>query len=206
MQHDPTPHADARSLRAAVLVAGIVGLALVAVMISRTSDAAFTSSTSNTGNSFTGGTVTLTDNDAEAVMFDLPAMNPGQSYTSCIDVEYSGTVTTPSAVKVYSGATPGGSTTLGDHIELTIERGTSNSVAFGSCGTSYTLEATPVSGVTLNTFTSSQTDYTTGLGTWTPTAPDTKTYRITVTLLSTVPDTEEGASVTGVNFTWEIQS
>lgn len=197
---------DRRDRIGVIVIAGIVGLALVAVMITRTSQAVFTASVDNTGNYFNGGTVTLGDNDAGAAMFQVDAMDPGQSYTSCINVEYTGSITSPSAVKVYSGPAPLESGNLGDHIQLTVERGTSTSTTFGDCGT-FTVEATPLSAVTLSAFYTNHTDYTTGVGTWTPTGtPETRTYRVTATLLESVPDTEEGATISDVTFVWEIQS
>lgn len=203
--HD-TPTNDRRDRLAAILVAGVVGLALVAVMITRTSQAVFTASVDNSGNSFEGGTVTLGDNDAGAALFEIPAMDPGETYTNCINVEYTGSITSPSAVKVYSGAAPDESGSLGDHIEITVERGTSDSTTFGDCGT-FALEATPLPATPLSTFYTTNTDYGSGVGTWTPTTtPETRTYRVTAELLSTVPDTEEGATVSGVTFVWEIQS
>lgn len=189
-----------------IVVAGIVGFALVAVMITRTSEAVFTASVDNSGNYFNGGTVTLGDNDAEAAMFQVDAMDPGQSYTSCIDVEYTGSITSPSAVKVYSGPAPSESGSLGDHIHLTVERGTSDSTGFGDC-TNFAAEATPLSAVVLSDFYGTYLGYASGVGTWTPaTTPETRTYRITAELLESVPDTQEGATISGVTFVWEIQS
>lgn len=203
----PTAHSDDRRDRlGTIMIAGVVGLALVAVMITRTSQAVFTASVDNSGNYFNGGTVTLGDNDAEAAMFQLDAMDPGETYTSCINVEYTGSITSPGAVKVYSGAAPVESGSLGDHILVTVERGTSDAVTFDNCGT-FVLEETPLAGVPLSTFYGSNLDYATGVGTWAPTGtPETRTYRISAELLSTVPDTEEGATISGVTFIWEIQS
>lgn len=206
MQPPTTPSNDRRDRLGMIMIAGVVGLALVAVMITRTSHAVFTASVDNTANFFHGGTVTLSDNDAEAAMFELDAMDPGEKHTSCINVEYTGSITSPSAVKVYSGAAPTESGNLGDHIALTIERGTSDAVTFDNCGT-FTLEATPLSAVPLSTFYGTNLDYASGVGTWAPTTtPETRTYRITAELLDTVPDSEEGATIDGVTFIWEIQS
>lgn len=207
----PITHDDGRRDRlGTIVIAGVVGLALVAVMVTRTSAAVFTASVDNTGNYFHGGTVTLGDNDANAAMFEIAAMDPGETYTSCINVEYSGTITSPSAVKVYSGQAPlqlnPTTSVLGDYLNITIERGTSDSITFGDCGT-FVLEETALAATPLSTFYANHTNYTTGVGTWTPAGtPETRTYRITAELLETVPDTEEGATIDGVTFVWEIQS
>ena len=192
--------------RLMVLVAGIVGLALVAVMITRTSEAAFSDTTANAGNYFHGGTVFLGDNGAGSAMFTIDAMDPGEVHTSCIEVTYSGSITSPSPVKVYIATPPAESADLGDHIELTIERGTSDATAFGDCGT-FALEATPQPATPLSTFYGARTDYATGVGTWTPSATgESRFYRVTAELLESVPDSQEGATLDDVVFTWEIQS
>lgn len=207
MQAPGTHDHDRRDRLGAILVAGIVGLALVAVMITRTSQAVFTAAVDNSGNYFHGGTVTLGDDDAGAALFQIDAMDPGESYTNCINVEYTGSITSPSAVKVYAGPDPlVQSGNLADHIELTVERGTSDSTGFGDC-TNFAVEATPLAAVTLTDFHANHTEYGNGVGTWTPTGtPETRTYRITAELLESVPDSEEGATVDDVTFVWEIQS
>lgn len=204
--HD-TPTNDRRDRLGAILVAGVVGLALVAVMITRTSQAVFTASVDNSGNSFESGTVTLGDNDSDAALFTLPAMDPGEPYTSCIRVEYTGSITAPSSVNLYASGVRTGSTTLGNHIVLTVETGTSDPLTpFGDCST-FASGATPLPAKSLNAFYTDHTDYTTGVDTWTPTGtPETLTYRFTAELLDSVPDSEEGATVGAVTFVWEIES
>lgn len=180
-----------------------VSLVVVSVLVVTSSVAAFTSSTSNAGNSFTAGTVDLIDDDLGAVMFTVADMGPGDSVTDCITVTYQGTVADPSGVKVYSG----GYTDSGDFdtfLNLTIEEGTGGT--FGDC-TGFALENTIESAGTVSDFDTARTNYATGAGVWDPAStPESKTYRITVELDGAAPDAEQGESVTAMTFTWEVQS
>ncbi len=50
-------------------------------------------------------------------------------------------------------------------------------------------------------------NYATGAGVWDPAGtPESKTYRFTFVLDAATRDTEEGASVTALGFTWEVSS
>ncbi len=181
----------------------IVSLLAVSALVVNSSIAAFSSSTSNSGNSFSTGTVDLVDNDVGAVMFSASNLVPGQSVTNCIVVTYQGTVADPAAVKFYSGGyTDSG--TVGSYLTLTVEEGTGGT--FGNC-TGFTNQATIASGLTFAAFDTANVDYATGLGTWNPSStPVSKTYRITVQLAPTAPDTQQGKSVTAMTFAWEVQS
>jgi len=98
---------------------------------------AFSSTTANTGNSFTAGTVTIADNDAAAAMFSMTGMTPSSTETACIKVSYTGTLT--SNVRLY-GTTTG--TGLDPYINLTVTRGTySSDPGFDSC-TNFTADST----------------------------------------------------------------
>ena len=185
------------------LVALPVSLVVVSVLVVSSSVAAFTSSTSNTGNSFTAGTVALVDDDLAAVMFTVTDMDPGTTTTDCITVTYQGSVADPAAVKIYSG----GYTDSGDYdtyLNLTIEEGSGGS--FGDC-TGFSSENTIESAGTLSDFDTAHTNYATGAGVWDPAStPESKTYRVTVALDAAAPDAEQGESVTAMTFTWEVQS
>ena len=189
--------------RRAPVLAMAVALLLVAMMVTRTSQAAFTATTDNSGNSFTAGTVVLTDDDLEAAMFTVPAMSPGDTATGCIQVTYSGTITDPQAVKLYGGGYTDAGGSLSDHLELTVLEGAADS----TCAT-WTTGTTIVNGSTLAAFNDTDsTDYASGDGAWTPTStPETRAYQFTVKLADATPNTEQGASTSGVAFVWEIQS
>lgn len=187
----------------ALVVAFVASMVVVSMVVVTSSIAAFSDTTQSTGNTFSTGTVDLVDDDLAAAIFTVSGMVPGDSVTDCITVTYQGTVADPSGVRVYSGGyTDSG--TLASHLNLTIEEGTGGS--FGDC-TGFTTENTIESGTTLAGFDSTHTDYATGAGVWDPAStPVSKTYRITVVLDAATPDAQQGASVTAMTFTWEVQS
>ncbi len=178
-------------------------LLTVSAVVVSSSTAAFTASTSNAGNSLSTGTVDLVDNDLGAVMFTASDLVPGQSVTDCIVVTYQGTVADPAGVKVYSGGyTDSG--TVATYLNLTIEEESGGT--FGNC-TGFVTGATIESGSTLAGFDSASSDYSTGVGAWDPSGtPESTTYRITVQLDPSAPDTQQGESVSAMTFAWEVQS
>ena len=200
-----------RRQTSALVLAALLGLALVAAMITRTSQAAFTATTDNTGNYFNAGTVSLSDNDGEAALFAVDGMEPGQTVTDCLVVSYDGTITTPSAVKVYGGGYTDAPNTgeplsngLSTHLLVTIEDGALGTP--GDCST-FTAANALLTTTSLADFNSANNGYGTGLGTWTPTTTgETRAFRVTVTLDANTPGTEQGAGTNGVAFVWEVQS
>jgi len=187
-----------RKATLARIAAVVVSVAMVSMLIINESRAAFTATTENTGNGFAAATITLTDNDGgSTAMFNVSNMVPGQSVVSCIEVTYTGSVTT-NGVKVYRGAyTDSGS--FADHLDIQIEEETTGAAtAFNDC-TGFVGAA--VAGLT--TIASMPTTYGTGVGTWTPTATASQWYKFTVTLGTDTPNTEQGESVSALPFTWE---
>ena len=90
----------------------------------------FSSTTSNPSNSFSAGTVTLSDNDIGVRMFNRSAMKPGDTASACLQVTYNGSV--PSTVVLY-GTSSG--TGLDAYLDLKVTRGlyVPTSPAFPSC-------------------------------------------------------------------------
>src|SRR6266540_7363745 len=69
------------------MTVGVIGmLAGVGVL------SAFSSTTSNDGNSFATGTVTIGDNDAGSAMYSVGNRKPNDSVQSCIKLTYTGTL------------------------------------------------------------------------------------------------------------------
>ena len=201
-----TRTADRRQTSAVVLAA-LLGLALVAAMITRTSEAAFTATTDNTGNTFSAGTITLTDDDTVTAMFNVAGMEPGDIATGCIEVTYGGTIAAPQAVKLYSSGTMtdvGGTNGLSTHLLLTIEEG--SGATFNDCST-FTPGTTLLGPTSLADFNSLRTSYADGVVSWIPTATDlSRSYRMTVELDGATPNSEQGASTENLGFVWEVQS
>ena len=111
-----------------LLVTALV-LGLIGVVAGLGTWSAFSSTTSNSGNSFTAGTVSISDDDAGSAMFSLTGLKPGDSASKCIVVTYTGSL--PATVRLY-GTTAG--TGLDQYLDLTVTRGTISSANFPSCG------------------------------------------------------------------------
>lgn len=189
-------------------LAMLAALLLVAMMVTRTSQAAFTASTDNTGNSFSAGTLVLTDDDAGAAMFAVTDLSPGDVQTGCIEVTYSGSITTAGAVKLFSSGytdvpgPDGASVGLSGYLNLTVLEGTAGS----TCAT-FTAGPTVVPTTTLAAFAAASTDYATGAGAWTPAAtPETRAFQFTVELDANTPNAEQAATTNAIGFVWQIQS
>jgi len=180
--------------------ATVLSLVAVTALIMRTSDAAFTASTDNPGNSWAAGQVHLSDDDSGTAMFSATNMVPGDSLTKCILVTYDGTTPNPTLVKLY--ATAATTTGLAPYLDLVIDQGSTGSSA--SC-TGFTVSSTIYSG-TLADFAATKTNYATGVGSWDPFAtPQTKVYRFKVTLNAATPNSAQSATASA-GFTWEVSS
>ena len=206
---EPTAPSSTRQKRRRVpafaipLFAVVAGLLVSGFMVMSGSRAAFSDTTDNNGNSLSAGTVNLVDDDSATVMFNVSNMAPGDSSTNCITVTYNGSIADPAAVRLYSAGFTD-SSDLANWLNLTIDEGTGGS--FGDCS-GFTLQNTIESGGDLIAFDTTHTDYASGAGVWDPAStPESKTYRFSFTLDASVPDTEEGASVTALGFTWEVLS
>jgi hypothetical protein len=173
------------------------------------SDATFTGSTSNTGPSWTAGTVILADNDGgSSSILTLSNAAVGATATGCIQVTYTGNLS--ANVRLYGSVTGTG---LDSYLSLTITRGTVSSGAFPSC-TNFTADASTyaaANGVmytgTLDGFVTTYPDYASGLvdpvagtpSTWTNST--TRAYKFAVTVQSG----GEGLNATPT-FTWEARN
>lgn len=195
------------------VTAAILALALTAGLVVRTSSAAFTATTENTGNSVEAGTVVLTDDDGtSSALLTLQNSYPGYSESSCITVQYTGSID-PIPVKVYSTSTlvnaPDTTLDFEDHIDIRIEEGPSSGDTFGDCTNfapaSVIVPTTPVA--TWN----ADRSYTDGAGVWNPgrgdVTPQERTYRVTLTVNSGLADNAyQGQTLSGIELTWETQS
>ena len=168
---------------------------------------AFSSQTSNSGNSFAAGTVELTDNDAGSAMLSLSNAQPSTSDTSCILLTYSGSLA--STVRLY-GTISGG---LSSYLTLTVTRGTDSSPSFDSCS-SFTPDGTDYIGagngvIYQGNLSAFPTTYAAGLVDPTSGSPEswttseTHSYRFVVTLQN--DNAAQGLSATAA-FTWEARN
>jgi predicted ribosomally synthesized peptide with SipW-like signal peptide len=186
-----------RRILLTLLVVGLLGGVAVVGTLS-----AFSSTTTNTDNSFTAGTVTLADNDSGAVLYSVSNQKPGVNTVRCIKLTYSGSL--DADVKLYTPSTVNASA---QYINLTIEKGTSDTAVFPNCGT-FTSESTVYNG-TLANFASTRNSYANGIlafpGAQTAWAQnDTLVYRFTLSVQD--DNAAQGASSGLHTFTWEARN
>jgi hypothetical protein len=180
------------------VVAVLAGILSSGVMVWNASEAAFTATTANPTNSWTAGSVSLTDDDSGTAMFTATGLKPGSTATKCIKLTYGGNIASGD-VKIYAAAPTG---TLGGYINMTVEVGSVGT--FAACG-AFVAASTPINNVLLSTI-GTKTDYSTGYSTgWSPAVSDTKVFRFTYTLSAATPDAQQGATCT-IPFTWETQT
>ncbi len=181
------------------LVAGVpVGLMLSAVWVWQDSQAAYTATTTNAGNGFSAGTVTLHDDDSGVAMFSVAGLQPGDVGEKCIAVTYGGSLDAAVRLFVAPGDVTG--TGLDGYLQLKVEQGTGGSSA--SC-TGFTPTSTIVNG-TLAAFAAASTDAATGVGTFDPTsAGQSAVYRFSY---SVADDNAAQGLTCQVAFTWEASS
>ena len=188
-----------RRLGAILAIPVTIGIAASSILIWRASEAAFTATTNNAANSWTAGTVSLTDDDSAAAMFTATGLVPASTGQKCIRVTYGGNVT--SAVKLYISANTG--VPMQAYIDLVIEEGTGTGT-FASC-TGFSSTSTLYTG-TLATAATSNASYASGWSSWSPTgATQNRTYRITYTLDAATPDAQQGNNSTAT-FQWEART
>jgi hypothetical protein len=169
--------------------------------------AAFGTPTSNSGNQFGAGTVTLSDNDSGSAMFNLTNQKAGFTSAGCIQVTYNGSV----SANVHLYATVGG-TGLGSYLSVLIYRGT-NTGGFNSCAT-FAADSTNYIGlgagiIKYSTLTSLGTSYATGQVDPTSASPATwatgESHWYEFLLQVPSNSSAEGLNAT-ITFTWEAQN
>lgn len=77
-----------------LISAGLVAILIVGFMVFQVTSAAFTDTTSNTGNSWTAGEVAITDDAAGVAIFDATGLVPGWSQSQDIVVSNGSSVAT----------------------------------------------------------------------------------------------------------------
>ena len=181
---------------------GVLALAvlLTGALIMTASSAAFFDTTENSGNTWSAGTVILTDDDPGSAMFTVTNMSPLVPVIECIVVTYSGTML-PSDVNLYGVS---GGTGLDAYLDVIVEEGTGG--IFGDCsdGAGFSATSTIFATNTLNNFATNHTNFANGVGAWNPAAnPESRVYRFTVTLQDN--NLAQGLNATAT-FTWEAQA
>jgi hypothetical protein len=195
--HAAAPDHGRRHLGTALaLVAGLLGSG---ALVWQGTSAVFSSTTANSGNSWTLGSVTLADDDSSSALFAVPSMVPGDNGENCITVSYTGDVA--ATVTLYASASADASS-VAQYVDLVVEEGSGG--GFGDC-TGFVAGGAPIYSGTLANFTSTKTNHGNGVGSWAPTGTASTVYRIGYTLNAATPSNKQG-SVTTVTFQWESQS
>ena len=181
----------------AVLLAAFLIAALLVMGVSR---ALFTNPTSNDANAWTSGNVVLVNEDAltdggsptfdetGAALFTITAMAPGDSNTTCFEVIYEGNL---DADILLDSVTITGlnENSIGDHLNLTVDRYTDAACSLGLAAVATGTLATPSITETA----------------WQPASPGTdesRWYEITVELDSAAPNSVQDSTASGVEFEW----
>jgi hypothetical protein len=179
--------------------------ATVASLLVAVTFSAFSITTSNSGNTFASGTVTLADNDANSAMYNVTNAKPGVVTSSCIKLTYTGSLS--SAVKLYT-ITPVG--TAGQYVNLTITPGTQTTSTFPDCTGFNAATGGAVFTGTLQSFGATHTSFAsglnlnnqTGVATWS--TNDAVVYKVDVSVQDN--NNAQNVSTGSHSFTWEAQN
>lgn len=189
---------NTRKILLSVLVIGALGSIVALGAFS-----AFSDSTTNPGNTFSAGTVDISDNDTGSAMYQLTNQEPGVTTNRCIRVTYNGSL--DSAVRLYSSAVGAGA----QYVDLTITPGTQGAAAFPNCTGFSADPGGPIYNGTLANFAASHSSWANGLAAPGPLAADWSTndevvYRFSVSLQD--DNAAQGATSGSHDFTWEAQN
>jgi hypothetical protein len=190
--------------RSTRILVALLATGLIAVASGRATFAAFTLTTQNPNDSYAAGTVTVADNDAGTVMWNVTNQEPtSPAVVRCIRVTYTGSLA--AAVRLYTTTAP---SALDPFLNVTVEKGSMPvATVFPNC-TGFASEATIAPAGTLQVFKTTRTGWANGIAafpgvqtTWNP--GNSLVYRFTVQM----QDTFAAQGLTGlVSFTWEAQN
>lgn len=178
------------------IIAAAGSLALISGLISTSSTAAFTGSTTNPGNAWTAGSVSISDSASGTAMFTQSGLVPGDTGSRCLVVTYGGDV----AADVRLSASVTGGTGLDGYLDLVVDAGTGSAA---DCS-DFAVSAPGLFTGTLATMATANAGFATGVDTWAPTGVgQTRTYRFTWTLQD---DNNAQGLTTQAGFTWEARN
>lgn len=180
------------AIPAAVLISG--------AMVVGGSSAAFSGTTTNDGNTWKSGTVSL-QNDRATALFSSAGITPGFTESHCITVNSTSDVDTTLKMYTANVTSTGTPSTLGQNLDVQVVKGTGSTDA--NC-TGFTAAAVPDFSGKLAAFGTSSTDYSSGVGAQKVAAKSSVQYKVTVSLPSTAPNSLQGTTA-GASFVWEAQ-
>jgi hypothetical protein len=188
-------------------LAALVAVAVATSVAGHSVFAAFSRTTTSSGNAFATGTVNIGDNDGAAAMLSLTSAAPGASDTGCIKVTYTGSLA--AGIHLYASVSGG----LASYLDLTVTRGTDSTPSFDSC-TGFAPDSTDYIGagagvIYSGTLAAYPTSYASGVVDASTSAPatwntnDAHSYKFVVTLQNN--SAAQGLSATAT-FNWEARS
>lgn len=201
-----------RARKVAALAAGPIAIVIAGTMVWQGSQAAFTTTTRNAGNSWSAGKVTLTDDDAGAAAFTVKGLVPGQSGEKCIVVTSNSDVS--GEVRTYVQNLAKSTHGLENYIKVNLDMGTGGS--FDDC-TGFTAGQQPIAGVPISLLAQNKVDYANSTTSWvtTGTSGESKSYKVSWNFDDKKTD---GATMTpeevnalqgdtfSIDMVWELQS
>lgn len=114
-----------------------VGLVVSLALTWGSTHAAFSASTGNTGNSWQAGSVVIDHSQRGSALFTTVsdgALRPGSTRSSCIRLDYTGSL--PADIRMYVGTPATGTDTLDPYLVMSVERGadvTSSTTVAANC-------------------------------------------------------------------------
>ncbi|MFJ3382647.1 MULTISPECIES: hypothetical protein [unclassified Curtobacterium] len=191
-------HLTARHGRTAAWIALPLAVVASGAVIATASYAAFSATTENAANSWRTGAVSLSDDDRGVALFSADDLVPGSSDSNCITV--TSTTTNPAEVRLYTAA-QSDEDTIGQHLQMTVERGTLATA--GDC-TTFTGASTVHDGTLAELLAAGS--FGDGVDDWKPaTGTSSTTYRFSYALDADTPNTAQDSEV-GTTFVWEAQT
>lgn len=202
-------HAPRHAARSARLprqaAAALLSLALVVTVVTRTSSAAFTATTAADGGSVTLGQLAL-GTDAATTLFGVSGLKPGEAVTRCVTVTYTGDLVGAdvTTLRLYASSSLTDVAGAAGSLTVDVDRGAG---ALDAACTGFVESAPDLAVETLATF-AARTGFATGVDTgWSPSAtPASVSFRITLSVAAGAADALQGAVVSDLGFTWEVQS
>ena len=194
-----------RARKIGTVIATPIAIIAAGALVWQSSYAAFTGTTRNSGNSWSTGSVALTDDDAGSARFQASGMVPGSTETKCITVTANATV--PGVVKAYAVNPVDSAAKLADYVKVSVKYGSGG--GFGSCD-GFTAAGVSIPEMSLTTL-AGFSNYANGAGAWSVVSgTQSRTYEITwkfdtTGLSQSQLDGLQGAQ-TGIDFQWELQS
>jgi hypothetical protein len=198
---------SARTRRIVSLSVAPAAILLAGLLVWQGSNAAFTATTRSSGNSWSTGQVTLTDDDLGAAAITIQHMLPMQTGSKCIVVTSTSDVA--GQVRTYIANLSPSAQHIENYIQLQVQVGTGGT--FTSC-TGFVPEAGGPAASSVAAFATASSSYATGVNPWTTagTVGEKKTYKLiwtfnTSSLTQQQVDALQGGTISA-DVVWELQT